>query len=144
VASNRDAFEGSIMLWTGPGVVTSDLCERFAEGVQRALVGQEELEVQIEVVQDRPAFAGSEGNEDLVELARLAMRRAGLPTEVGSGSFTTDAGLFRARGMHVACFGPGGPLDRLYQDDEFIEVSRLESAARFYEQLIRAYCVEGR
>ncbi len=143
VASNRDAFEGSVMFWTGPGVTTSDLCERFAEGVQRALVGQEELEVQIEVIQDRPAFAGSEDN-DLLELARLALRRSGLPTDVSSGTFTTDAGLFRTRGMNVVCFGPGGPLSRLYQDDESIEVSRLEAAARFYEQLIRAYCVEGR
>jgi acetylornithine deacetylase/succinyl-diaminopimelate desuccinylase-like protein len=144
VRSDRDAIEGSIMLWTGPGVQTSDLVERFADAVQQALVGQEELEVHIEVVQDRPAFAGGEGHEALLDLAQLALRRAGLPAEIRGGTFTTDAGLFRAHGLDVVCIGPGGPLDRLYRDDESVDVARLEGASRFYEALIRAYCVDGR
>lgn len=144
LVSDRDEITGYVMLWTGPGVDTPDVCERFAQAVQRALVGQEELEVAIEVVQDRPAFAGSEGSDDVTDLARLAMQRASLPFSVGAGAFTTDAGLFRAHGYQTLVYGPGGPLDSLYRDDESVAVKSIEAAVRFYEEFIRAYCVEGR
>lgn len=142
LVSDRDAITGSLMLWTGPGVDTDELCERFAQAVQAALVGQEEIEVQIDVVQDRPAFAGSEGSEPYVDTLLGAMRSAGVPRELGGGTFTTDAGLFRAHGFDTAVFGPGGPLEALYLDDESITVQRLEAAVGFYEQLIRACCLK--
>lgn len=144
LVSDRDEITGSVMLWTGPGVDTQDVCERFAEAVQRALAGQEELEVGIEVVQDRPAFAGDEGSEELVDLCRLALQRAEVPLAMSAGAFTTDAGLFRAHGIQTLVFGPGGPLDALYRDDEAVEVAAVETGVRFYEELIRLWCVEGR
>ncbi len=144
LVSDRDEITGSIMVWTGPGADTPDICERFAQAVQRALIGQEELEVSIDVVQDRPAFAGSEGSEDMVDLVRLALQRASVPFDIGGGAFTTDAGLFRAHGFDTLAFGPGGPIEALYRDDESLDVARLEAAVQFYEQLIRAYCVEAR
>jgi len=140
LVSDRDAITGSIMLWTGPGVDTDDLCERFAQAVQKALVGHEEIEVQIDVVQDRPAFAGADGSEDFVRRAKSAASAAGLDLEVGGGQFTTDAGLFRAHGFDTLVFGPGGPLDALYRDDESVPVQRLEAASAFYERLIRDLC----
>jgi acetylornithine deacetylase/succinyl-diaminopimelate desuccinylase-like protein len=140
--SDRDAITGSIMLWTGPGVDTDDLCERFAQAVQKALVGQEEIEVQIDVVQDRPAFAGSEGSEALLAIAREALAAAGVPDAVGGGLYTTDAGVFRAHGFETLVFGPGGPIDMLYRDDESIAVQRLEDAVAFYEHIIRSHCLQ--
>lgn len=141
LASDRDAITGSIMLWTGPGVDTDDLCERFAQAVQNALVGQEEIEIQIDVVQDRVAFSGSEGGESFLDMVVTALKDAGIPREIGGGTFTTDAGLFRAHGFDTVVFGPGGPLEALYRDDESISVQRLEKTAAFYEHLIRAYCI---
>lgn len=142
LVSDRDAITGSLMLWTGPGVDTDELCERFAQAVQSALVGQEEIEVQIDVVQDRPAFAGSEGAEPFLDSVLGAMQRASVPREIGGGTFTTDAGLFRAHGFDTVVFGPGGPLESLYLDDESITVQRLEAAVAFYEQLIRVHCLK--
>lgn len=144
LVSDRDEITGSLMIWTGPGADTPDLCERFAQAVQRALVGQEELEVGIEVVQDRPAFAGGEGADEAMDLVRLALQRAEVPYEPGGGCFTTDAGLFRSHGFDALAFGPGGPLEALYRDDEAVDLARIEAAVRFYEQLIRFWCVEGR
>ena len=141
LASDRDAITGSIMLWTGPGVDTNELCERFAQAVQTALVGQEEIEIQIDVVQDRVAFSGSEGSESFLNMVETALKDAGIPRETSGGTFTTDAGLFRAHGFDTVVFGPGGPIEALYRDDESIAVSRLESTAAFYEHLIRAYCM---
>ena len=140
LVSDRDAITGSLMLWTGPGVDTDDLCERFAQAVQSALTGQDEIEVQIDVVQDRPAFAGADGSEDFVQCARSAAGATGLTLEIGGGQFTTDAGLFRTHGFETLVFGPGGPLEALYRDDESIEVQRLEAASAFYERLIRDLC----
>jgi len=131
LASDRDAITGSIMLWTGPGVDTDELCERFAQAVQTALVGQEEIEIQIDVVQDRVAFSGSEGSESFLDMVETALKEAGIPREIGGGTFTTDAGLFRAHGFDTVVFGPGGPLEALYRDDESISVKRLEATAAF-------------
>jgi len=141
LASDRDAITGSIMFWTGPGVDTDELCERFAQAAQNALVGQEEIEIQIDVVQDRVAFSGSEGGESFVNVVEAAMKDAGIPRETGGGTFTTDAGLFRAHGFDTVVFGPGGPLESLYRDDESISVQRLDATAAFYEHLIRSYCM---
>ncbi|MBL8787474.1 MAG: M20/M25/M40 family metallo-hydrolase [Deltaproteobacteria bacterium] len=141
LVSDRDSISGSIMVWTGPGVDNADLCERFAQAVQRALIGQEEIEVQIDVVQDRPAFAASEGTEDFLDTMRASMRSAEVPYSVGGGLFTTDAALFRTHGFETLVFGPGGPLDRLYRDDESIDASRIDATALIYENLIRRHCL---
>ncbi len=140
LASDRDAITGSIMLWTGPGVDTSDLCERFAQAVQNALVGQEEIEIQIDVVQDRPAFSGSEGSESFLTTVEHALQASSVPREIGGGTFTSDAGVFRAQGFDTAVFGPGS-MDALYRDDESISVRNLEAACTFYENLIRLHCL---
>lgn len=142
VTSDRDAITGSIMLWTGPGIDVDDICERFAQAVQVSLVGQDEIEVQIDVVQERPAFSGSEGSEAFLDSVRSAMRQADVRPEVGAGAFTTDAGLFRAHGFDTVVFGPGGPLEALYRDDESIALGRLEQTTAFYTNLIRAHCVD--
>jgi len=139
--SDRDAITGSVMLWTGPGVDTDGLCERFAQAVQEALVGQDEIEVQIDVVQDRPAFAGTEGAEGFLAVVRRALKAAEIPCEIGGGVFTTDAGVFRAHGFDTFVFGPGGPIEALYRDDESIALSSLEATARFYEHVIREHCL---
>lgn len=141
LASDRDAITGSIMMWTGPGVDTNDLCERFAQAVQTALVGQEELEIQIDVVQDRLAFSGSEGAESFLTTVEHGLQASGVPRQIGGGVFTSDAGLFRAHGFDTAVFGPGS-MDALYRDDESISVRSLEAACTFYENVIRLHCTK--
>lgn len=140
LVSARDSIAGTVMLWTGPGVESGELCERFAAAVGQALKGEEELEIGLEVVQDRPAFAGSEGAEGLLADVTAAMRAVRLAPEVGAGCLTSDAGLFRLHGLDALAFGAGGPIEELYQDDESIAVAKLESTAAFYEQLIARMC----
>ncbi|MFO0750210.1 MAG: M20/M25/M40 family metallo-hydrolase [Myxococcota bacterium] len=144
VVSDRDAISGYIMLWTGPGVDSSDLVERFAVAVQNALKGEEEIEVGIEVMQDRAAFAGQEGVDTLWPIVRRAAEKAGISSQTGAGLFTSDAGLVRAHGVEALVFGPGGTLASLYRDDESIEAARIETATAFYESVIQAWCVDGK
>ena len=138
--STRDAISGTVMFWTGPGVESGDLGERFAAAVGQALKGEEELEIGLEVIQDRPAFAGSEGTEAFQADMAATLKSTKLAPEVGGGVLTTDAGLFRLQGLETLVFGAGGPLADLYQDDEAIAVDRLEAARIVYEKLIARVC----
>lgn len=144
VVSDRDAMSGWIMVWTGPGIDGADIVDRFAAAVQTALKGEEEIEVGIEVMQDRPAFAGSEGVDRLWPIVRRAADKEKLEVKAGGGCFTSDAGLLRAHGLETLVFGPGGPLTSLYRDDESIDIERIEAATRFYEHVIQAWCVDAK
>lgn len=147
--TDRNAIAGAVMLWTGPGVSTEEVCERFAAAVQQALTGEEEIEVDLEVIQDRPAFAGHASSSSpatsesrLLAAARASAREAGLVPVVSGGTLTTDAALLQSAGIETLVFGPGrGPGD-LYRDDEVISVAHLEAAMRFYEALIQRWCVD--
>src|SRR5690606_15733500 len=118
--SDRNSITGTVMLWTGPGVEVRDLVERFARGAAEALRNAEEIEIAIQVVQDRPAFAGAEGADDFLACGRAALGAAGLPAVVNAGRHTSDAGLMRASGITPLVFGPGRGLSDLYRDDEAV------------------------
>jgi len=137
VVADRDYMSGDIVIWTGPGVDHEDLCVRFANATQQAIQDEAELEVELHVLQDRPALETSEGSEELVATAAGAMKECGLAPIVGGGLATTDAGLFRFLGVESLVFGAAGPLDTLYRDDESISIEALERALGFYEAMIR-------
>ena len=141
LASTRDTLTGSFMVWTGPGVDHHDLCERFADAAQRALTGHLELELQLDILHDRPAFAGSEGNERLATAFRAAAHSTRLPATTCGGLATTDAALFRAHGYETLAFGASGPLSALYTDNEAVATADLEQAINVYEHLIEAHCL---
>ncbi len=144
LATDRNAVTGNVILWTGPGVGTRAVTEQFARAVQTALIGKgEDIEVGIEVVQDRPAFATSEDTQPLLATARAAARDAGLATAVSGGVPTTDAALLNASGIQTLVFGPGRGLGDLYRDDERIPTTHLEAAYRFYVKLVQRWCVTG-
>ncbi|PKN57350.1 MAG: hypothetical protein CVU56_11505 [Deltaproteobacteria bacterium HGW-Deltaproteobacteria-14] len=141
--TDRNAVSGAVMLWTGPGVSTREICEQFAHAVQHALVGEDEIEVDIEVIQDRPAFAASDIDPDFLTATRYAANAAGLVPAVTGGTLTTDAALLRQAGLQTLVFGPGrGPAD-LYRDDEALPINHLEAAFKFYVALIQRWCVDS-
>jgi len=142
--TDRNSVAGTIMLWTGPGVSTQDVIEHFARAVQRALTGEDEVEVDIEVLQDRPALAASEGHDPtFLDATRYASNAAGLVPVFSGGVLTTDAALLRSAGIQTLVFGPGrGPGD-LYRDDEALPLAHLEAAFRFYVAMIQRWCVDA-
>jgi len=142
VATDRNAVSGQVTVWTGPGVSTHDLCERFATAVQQALAGIEEIEVEITVLQDRPPLAARDDAGPLLEVARGALRDAGLVPVVSGGTLTSDAGLLRGAGIDTLVFGPGRGPSALYRDDESIPVAHIEAAFNFYVNVIRRWCVQ--
>ncbi|MGM0574611.1 MAG: M20/M25/M40 family metallo-hydrolase [Myxococcota bacterium] len=140
LTTGRDHVSGAVTLWTGPGVNVHDLVERFAEAVGRALSGREDVAVDIHVAQDRPALTSDESGGPLLDTARDALRRVGVPPVVSGGRVTTDGGMTAPLRVPTLAFGPGrGPAD-LYRDDEAIPLLHLEKALAFYEQMIRGWC----
>ena len=55
-----------------------------------------------------------------------------------SVSFTTDGPLLGALGAPIVIFGPGKP-GLCHQPDEYIDVSDLEKARRYYTALIKNF-----
>jgi len=140
--TDRNSIAGTVMLWTGPGVSTRDLCEEFARAVGQALAGEDEIEVGIEVLQDRPAFVATEPGPALLDAARYAANAAGLVVARTGGVLTTDAALLRQAGIETLVFGPGRGVGDLYRDDEAIPLAHLEAAFKFYVALIQRWCVD--
>ncbi|MCB9729828.1 MAG: M20/M25/M40 family metallo-hydrolase [Deltaproteobacteria bacterium] len=140
LSSDRDAMRGTLTFWTGPGCDHRAVVERFAHAASAALTGREGLSLDIQMLQDRPAFRGAEGAGALMPAARRALRAAGLPAVAGAGCLTTDAGITGGRDIPTLVFGPGRGDTHLYRDDECTPLLQLDAAYRFYCELIRAWC----
>jgi acetylornithine deacetylase/succinyl-diaminopimelate desuccinylase-like protein len=136
LVSDRDTVSGDIIMWTGAGIDHEDLCERFANAAQAALTGEDEIEIELRVLIDRPAFDVTEGSETITASARRALEASGREAPVGGGLATTDAGLFRQFGIETLVFGTSGPLEFFYNDREGIGIEKLELALQVYERAI--------
>lgn len=142
LTSDRDALIGSLVFWTGPGCDHRAIVDAFAQAASAALTGCEGLSLQIQMLQDRPAFGGRESAGPLLPAARRALTAAGIPPVLSAGCLTTDAGIATLRGIPTLVFGPGRGPDQLFQDDESTPLNHLEAAFQFYRELIRACCVD--
>jgi len=143
LASGRDMMAGVVTFWTGPGQTgrTQELVEAFARSAQQALTGQEELELSIQVLQDRPAFeAPPERRGPLYEAFDLTSRDNGITPVKTSGRLTTDAGLLAAAGAETIVFGPGNG-GALYRDDEGVPMRQIEAALALYEGVLARWCL---
>ncbi|MEZ4267426.1 MAG: hypothetical protein R3F39_13690 [Myxococcota bacterium] len=142
LASDRDALAGSLVFWTGPGCDHHAVVETFAAAASAALTGREGLSLQIQMLQDRPAFEGRDAAAAFAPIAKRALADAGVPPVLSAGCLTTDAGIAAQRGIPTLVFGPGRGPEHLFRDDESTPIVHIEAAFRFYCELIRAYCVD--
>ncbi|MGB0588470.1 MAG: M20/M25/M40 family metallo-hydrolase [Myxococcota bacterium] len=138
--SDRDSLVGEVTLWTGPDADQRVMLEAFAEAAHAQVGGRDESEIEVEVVQERPAFDGRGAAGELLLAGQGALRSAGLAPVVSSGRYVSDAACFEERGIPALLFGPGRGLGDLYQDNERIPLVHLDAAYRVYEALITQWC----
>ena len=138
--SDRDVVTGEITFWTGPGVDQRLIMEALAQAAHAKVDPLEELELEVEVVQERPAFHGAETAGELLGIGKDALVDAGLAPVVSGGRYTSDAGQLALDGIPTLVFGPGRGLGDMYQDDERVPLTHLTAAYRFYESFIERYC----
>lgn len=142
LATGRDEIVGTMALWTGRDVDQQALLDAFAEAARGAIPTDrdEQEELTVEVVHDRPAFQPEAPQGPLLTTARRSLEQVGLPTVLGAGPITTDAGHLARIGVPTLVFGPGrGPGD-LYRDDEAVPLLHLDAAHAFYRQLLARWC----
>jgi acetylornithine deacetylase/succinyl-diaminopimelate desuccinylase-like protein len=135
--TGRDEIQGNLAFWTGPGVDGGDLVERFATAVEKALSSHDELDLEIHVGQDRPAYQlDIERAGPLVAQATEAARNARVSPRVSQGLLTTDAGTLAAAGVPTIVLGPGDGLGQMYQTTEQVKIAEVEAAAAMFAELV--------
>jgi acetylornithine deacetylase len=77
--------------------------------------------------------------EDHVSVTRLraALVAQGVPDELGSVAFGTDAGVFAEHGLRGVVFGPGS-IERAHTAREYVELDQVEAATEVWVQLFEA------
>jgi acetylornithine deacetylase/succinyl-diaminopimelate desuccinylase-like protein len=142
LSSDRDRLTGEVTFWTGPGVNQRELMAAFAEAAHAHVERREELELEVEVVLERPAFTGHETAGDLLDAGRRALVNAGLPPVESAGRYVSDAGQLALAGIPTLLFGPGRGTGDMYRDNEHVPLVHLQSAYRVYEALIEQVCCQ--
>ena len=142
--SDRDSIAGTVSFWVDKRGDAMDIARKVAAAVQGALPKGSNLDVAIQVIQDRPAFARDSESTDFLSVAKSALDAQGIAPIVAGGRVTTDAGLLESEGIESYAFGPGSSGAQLYRDDEGIPAAHIEATYRFYVDLIRRWCLKPR
>lgn len=144
LSTGRDRATGTCMFWPRREHAgqTRQFVEAFAAAAQHSLRGFDELEISIQVLQDRPAFDCSEHLDGPAYTSfRQACREHDVAPVTSASRVTTDAGLLAAVGVETIVYGPGIGAGGLYRDDEGIPLVQVERALRIYESFLRSWCL---
>jgi len=71
------------------------------------------------------------------------LSRMGMDGKIHTSEKSSEAAFFSEKGYDTLVFGPGEMQENAYRENENINISDLQMAARFYEQAIDAFCVKG-
>jgi acetylornithine deacetylase/succinyl-diaminopimelate desuccinylase-like protein len=96
-----------------------------------------DLKINIAEQRANPGFRSPTASET-VELAMAALAGAGLPLETGVKAGCTEAGVYADVGLSPVVFGPGPSTGVIHAPNEYNLVAEVESALRFYRELLRA------
>jgi acetylornithine deacetylase/succinyl-diaminopimelate desuccinylase-like protein len=70
-----------------------------------------------------------------------ALAVAGLPTEAGAKSTSTEAALFQQAGYDALVFGPGAPIGNSHGPNEQLLLEQIDRGIAFYSKLIEKVCI---
>jgi acetylornithine deacetylase/succinyl-diaminopimelate desuccinylase-like protein len=106
----------------------------------RALCRKTGVSFRLEVRQDDPPLSSAKKSPAL-SLLKGALKRSGLSTEFQEKLTCTEAGFYDRGGIPALVIGPGRSKGNVHRPNESISVVELEKAVKFYEQLLRAWCL---
>jgi acetylornithine deacetylase/succinyl-diaminopimelate desuccinylase-like protein len=142
LVSDRDSLSGTLTFWTGDITDPMAIAAQVAECFQQAPRKGDLIDVEIQVIQDRPHFEATTENSPFLEGAQAVLNDQGLAPITSQGIITTDAGLLRQEGIETLVFGPGSTGASLYRDNEAIPLRHIEACYQFYVELIRRLCLK--
>jgi succinyl-diaminopimelate desuccinylase len=79
--------------------------------------------------------------EDLVNICKESMQKAGIEPHMGKMSTATEAAQFSVSGYQSVVFGPGKSHGNSHSPNEFNSLEQLEKAVQFYETVIERVCL---
>ena len=142
LASERDSISGTITFWTGNNAAPMELASAVAECFNRAPRKGDQVEVEIQVIQDRPYFEATEEQSPFLTEVQSVLKDQGLAPILSRGLLTTDCGLLTQEGIEAFAFGPGTSGSSLYRDDESVPLEHITACYQFYVELIRRLCIK--
>jgi succinyl-diaminopimelate desuccinylase len=125
-------------LRTTPAVEHSDLMARIAD-LAEGVAAAAQVEIALEVLDDRPAVAIDQGHPIVTALAAAHARVHGAPAPFGIVPGTTDGTILTSEaGLPTVVYGPGGKWIA-HQADEFVAVAEIEQYALVYAEAAQAF-----
>ncbi len=115
-------------------LVPGDTEESIRAEIESALVRHGVVDVRLERCSiEKGALATPEDHVSVQQL-RAALLAQGVPAEIGSVAFGTDAGVFADAGLRGVVFGPGS-IDRAHTAREYVEIDQVEAATEVWVRL---------
>ena len=103
--------------------------------IEAALIRHKVSDVEVEwCSMEKPPLDTPEQHES-VRQCLAALASAGLPPELATAGFGTDAGVFAVHGVPGVVLGPGS-IAQAHTSREWVDVGQVESMVRVYERLL--------
>jgi acetylornithine deacetylase/succinyl-diaminopimelate desuccinylase-like protein len=118
-----------------PPALPLDEVRRGVTKIANRLVAHK-IEVSVTEQRANPGFRTASESET-VELAMTALAAARLPLKTGVKAGCTEAGIYAAAGLQPVVFGPGPSTGVIHAPNEYNLLTEVESAVRFYRELMR-------
>lgn len=116
--------------------LTNTICDTFRNVTDKYRVNGYRAEVDLSIEKSYTAFLIDEDN-CLIDLARKASRKIGLPELVYQGGGGSDANILNLNGIETVVIGTG--MDEVHTLQENITVSSLEKGVLWTKELIKLY-----
>ncbi len=123
-----------------PDHSTEEVEKRILQGVQAIAARYPNMNVTAQRERTNPAL-DTPADREWVKVFTEALAVAGLPTEAGAKSTSTEAALFQQAGYDALVFGPGAPIGNSHGPNEHLLLEQIDRGIAFYSKLIEKVCL---
>jgi acetylornithine deacetylase/succinyl-diaminopimelate desuccinylase-like protein len=128
-----DIAETSFDLRTIPEDRDSSLVDAFREFLFALKSGDPDLDIELNVASQFPAYAESEDAQLVQAFKRIIQQQIGRAPSLSISCAATEAGFFAQQGIPAVAYGPG-IWQTAHAKDEFVLIEDLETASIVYAQ----------
>jgi len=139
LSTGIDRLHSLLQLRWVAGQEAREVAETFSRAATSALEAHEELQIQVELLDERPPHDGGERDATWTHRAGEVLTSLGRDGAPREGALSTDAGRLALHGLSALTFGPGDPRT-LYGPQESVSLEELEETLEFYVAMIASWC----
>ena len=135
IRSNDNSISLEFELRPPPSLPLEHIRKGVAQITEELDGSYRDLKIKLAERRANPGFRSSAASET-VELAMRALAGADLPLETAVKTGCTEAGVYAQIGIAPVVFGPGPSTGVIHAPNEYNLVTEVESAVRFYLELL--------